>query len=116
MFITMQGQRKGTIGKKAMICRDGHAFTQAHYTVLQSSTLVAPYIIEHKNIVRSQQPGPPDSLITKEHMKTFGGWLRTHLMNNNNVVIPDMCSQPTAECRHMFLCIQGFRLPQVLGA
>ena len=25
---------KGTLGKKAMICRDGQSFTQAHYTVL----------------------------------------------------------------------------------
>ena len=25
---------KGTLGKKAMICRDGHSFTQAHYTVM----------------------------------------------------------------------------------
>ena len=25
---------KGTIGKKATICRDGHSFIQAHYTVL----------------------------------------------------------------------------------
>ena len=24
---------KGTLGKKAMICRDGHSLTQAHYTV-----------------------------------------------------------------------------------
>src|SRR5215217_9093013 len=34
---------KGTLGRKSMICRDVISFTQAHYTVLQSSTLVAPY-------------------------------------------------------------------------
>ena len=38
---------KGTLGKKSIICMDGHSFTEAHYTVLQSSTLVAPYIDEH---------------------------------------------------------------------
>ena len=43
---------KGTLEKKPMICRDGHSFTQAHYTVLQNSILVAPYIEKHKNIVR----------------------------------------------------------------
>jgi hypothetical protein len=47
---------KGTLGKKLMYCMDGISFTQAHYTVLQSSTLVAPYITEHKNIIRSQHP------------------------------------------------------------
>ena len=66
---------KGTLGNKSIICRDGHSFTQAHYTVLQSSTLVAPYINEHKNIVRSQHPGHSDDWITRAHMVNFGGWL-----------------------------------------
>ena len=76
---------KGTLGKKAMICRDGHSFTQAHYTVLQSSTLVAPYINVHKNFVRSQNPGQSDDWIRREHMSTFGGWLQKHLMNDTTV-------------------------------
>jgi hypothetical protein len=52
---------KGTLGKKTTYSMDGHSFTQAHYTVLHNSTLVAPYIEEHKNIIRSQNPGKPDS-------------------------------------------------------
>jgi hypothetical protein len=51
---------KGTLGKKTIYYMDGHSFTQEHYTVLHNSTLVAPYIEEHKNIVRSQNPGKPD--------------------------------------------------------
>jgi hypothetical protein len=74
---------KGTLGKKSMYFMDMISFTQAHYTVPQSSTLVAPYITEHKNIVHSQHPGQSDSWITHQHMATFGGWLRTHLINNN---------------------------------
>ena len=35
---------KGTLGKKATRCMDGHSFTQAHYTILNNSTLVSPYI------------------------------------------------------------------------
>jgi len=76
---------KGTLGKKAMTCRDGLSFTQAHYTVLHNSPLVAPYIEEHKNIVRSNNPGQSDSWITEHHMETFGSWLQTHLMNDNDV-------------------------------
>jgi hypothetical protein len=76
---------KGMLGKKSMYCMDEIYFTQAHYTVLQSSTLVAPYITEHKNIVRSQHPVQSDSWITHKHMATFSGWLRTHLINNNIV-------------------------------
>jgi hypothetical protein len=76
---------KGTLGKKAIISMDRHSFTQAHYTVLQSSTLVAPYIMEHKNIVRSNNPGQSDSWITQFHMATFGSWLQTHLMNDTTI-------------------------------
>src|SRR5664279_2297500 len=64
---------------------DGHSFTQAHYTVLQNSTLVALYIEEHMNIVRSKNLGQSDSWIKHAHMATFGGWLQTHLMNNTTV-------------------------------
>ena len=76
---------KSALGKKAMICRDGHSFTQAHYTVLQSSTFVAPYIEEHKNYVRSKNPGKDDSWIKEKHMETFGSWLRLQLMNDTTV-------------------------------
>jgi hypothetical protein len=58
---------KVTLGKKTTYSMDGHSFTQAHYTVLHNSTLVAPYIEEHKNIVRSQNPGKPDSWIKLQH-------------------------------------------------
>jgi hypothetical protein len=68
-----------------MICRDGHSLIQAHYTVLQNSILVAPHSEEHKNIVRSQNPGQSDSFILQLHMKTFGNWLQTCLMNDNDV-------------------------------
>src|SRR3954471_3873694 len=76
---------KGTLGKKSTIRRDGDSFTKAHYTVLHNSTLAAPYIEEHKNIVRSKNPGKPESWITDEHMKSFGGWMRTHLLNDTTV-------------------------------
>jgi hypothetical protein len=72
---------KGTLGKKSMYCMDGISFTQAHYTVLQMSTLVAPYIEEHKNIVRSKNLGQSNTMINLEHMATFDGWLQTELKN-----------------------------------
>ena len=75
---------KGTLGRKSTICRDGYSFTKAHYTVLHNSTLVAPYIQMHKDILRSNNPGIDDSLIKKEHMEKFGGRLLTHLNNDNS--------------------------------
>jgi hypothetical protein len=76
---------KGMIRKKPMICRDGHSLTQAHYTVLQNSLLVAPYSEEYKNIVRSQNPRQSESFVLQLHMATFDDWLRGCLMNENDV-------------------------------
>jgi hypothetical protein len=77
---------KGTIGRKSTICMDGHSLTEAHHTVLTNSSLVAPYFEKHKNILRSDNPGKPESWIRKAHMETFGSWLRKHLMSDNKVV------------------------------
>ena len=46
---------------------------------------MALYINEHKNIRHSKHPEQSDDWITREHMGTFGGWLQTHLMNDNSV-------------------------------
>ena len=76
---------KGTLGRKATVCMDKLSFNQAHYTVLNNSSLVAPYIEEHKNIVRELNPGQPESLITCQHINTFSSWLQNHLKSNRTV-------------------------------
>ena len=76
---------KGTLGKKSTTCMDGDSFTQAHYTVLYNSSLVAPYMEEHKDILRSEYPEQPENWIGGEHVKTFGGWLKTRLINDTTV-------------------------------
>src|SRR5215216_5683697 len=75
----------GTLGGDSIICRDGHSWSQAHYTVLQNSTLVTPYVDEHKNILRSKHPEQCDDWITCEHIRNFGSWLQTHLRGDNTV-------------------------------
>jgi hypothetical protein len=67
------------LGMKSAYCMDAHSLSEAHYIVLQNSTLVEPYIERQKNIVRSKNPGQSDSWIRKFHMVTFGGWLHTLL-------------------------------------
>ena len=64
---------------------NGHSFTQPHYTVLQNSTLVAPYIEQHMDIVRSSHPEQSDSFVSQLHMETFGSWYQTLLMNDKDV-------------------------------
>jgi hypothetical protein len=76
---------KGTIGKKPIICRDGHSLTQARYTVLQNSLLVAPSSEEYKNIVRQAKPGQSESFVLQLHMATVGDWLQRRLINDNVV-------------------------------
>ena len=77
--------RKGTLGKKSYVCTDDFSFKKAHYTVLQQSSLVDPYIEEHKKILLSKFPKKSEAWITREHMNTFCSWLRKHLMHNIDI-------------------------------
>ena len=63
---------KGTLGKKATRSMDGHSFTQANYTVLQNSRLVAPYIVKHMDILHSEYPEQTNFWIKGTHVETFG--------------------------------------------
>jgi hypothetical protein len=47
---------KGTLGKKLINANVHASLSKAHFTVLQQTALVAPYIEEHKQIVRSKYP------------------------------------------------------------
>ena len=76
---------KGTLGKKATICMDGHSLTKAHYTVLHNSSLVAPYIEEHRIMLRSKYLEKLDEDLIQQHMNNFGGWLQTRLINDTTV-------------------------------
>ena len=72
---------KGTLRKKSHICTDDDSFKKAHYAVLQQSSLVDPYIEEHKKIVTSEFPEKSETWITCQHIDTFGSWLWRHLMH-----------------------------------
>ena len=76
---------KGTLGKKSHVCTDDDSFKKAHYAVLQQSSLVDPYIEEHKKIVTSEFPEKSETWITRQHIDTFDSWLRRHLMHNMDI-------------------------------
>ena len=42
---------KGTLGRKTYIGMEDDYFNKAHYTVLQNSSLVDPYIETHKDLL-----------------------------------------------------------------
>jgi hypothetical protein len=56
---------KGTLGKKAYACTDDFSLKKAHYVVVQQSSLVYPYIEEHKKIPCSKFPDKSEAWITR---------------------------------------------------
>ena len=76
---------KGTLGRKTYIGTDDDYFNKAHYTVLQNSSLVDPYIETHKDLLRSEFPGKTEAWITRKHMETFGGWLRKKCQGDESI-------------------------------
>jgi hypothetical protein len=63
-------------GKKSYIGKEEDYFRKAHYTILRNSSLVEPYIEEHKDIVRSESPGRTEAWITCQRMDSFKYWLQ----------------------------------------
>jgi len=60
-------------------------FNKAHYTVLQNSSLVDPYIEVHKDFIRSEWPGKNEAWIRHHHMETFVDWLRKECQGDENI-------------------------------
>ena len=56
--------------------------SKANFTVLKNSSLVAPYMDEHMNIVRSENPGKSEAWITPHHIDSFAVWLRRKLIGD----------------------------------
>ena len=76
---------KGTLGKKSNMHIPKSEIRKANFTVLQNSSLVAPYMDEHMNIVRSENPGKPEVWITRHHIDNFAVWLRAKLMGDGTI-------------------------------
>jgi hypothetical protein len=55
---------KGTPGKKTYIGMEDDYFNKAHYTVLQNSSVVDPYIEAHMDLLQSKFPGKTEAWIT----------------------------------------------------
>nr|ABA98663.1 transposon protein, putative, CACTA, En/Spm sub-class [Oryza sativa Japonica Group] len=79
------GARGTAAGVELDLAEPMEAVTKAHFTVLQQSSLVAPYIEEHLALVRARNIGKSDAWITRHHIDTFSAWLRQHLMGNETI-------------------------------
>ena len=78
-------KRKGIVRKKSNMHIPESEIRKANFTVLQNSSLVVPYMDEHINIVRSENPGKPEAWITRHHIDNFGVWLRAKLMGDGTI-------------------------------
>lgn len=76
---------KGTLKNKANMNIHETEIHKANFTVLQNSSLVAPYMEEHRDIVRSENPGKSEEWITRHHIDTFATWIRRHLMGKKMI-------------------------------
>jgi hypothetical protein len=76
---------KGTIGRKACLSNDIDLFNKAHLVVLQQSTLVTPYIKEHKHIISSQNPTKTEAWVTHRHLENFPSWLSEQVISDSTI-------------------------------
>ena len=76
---------KGTLGKKSNIQIPKSEIRKANFTVLHNSTLVAPYMAEHMNTIRSEYPRKSEAWITRHHIDSFAVWLRQKLMGDRTI-------------------------------
>ena len=83
-------------------------FNKAHYTVLQNSSLVDPYIEEHKQSLRSEFPGRNETWITREHTKTFSIWLRKKCQGDKS--IPEQLYLLAVQPSWHVLTYQGYEI------
>ena len=82
--------RKGTRGHTTFNVNDYVLYTQAHFTVLQQSVIVAPYVTMHVQMLRSMNPKKSEDWIAREHRDNFGTWLRVEMMDKGqNVKLVD---------------------------
>ena len=58
---------------------------RANFTVVQNLSIVAPYMDEHMNIVRSENLEKSEAWITCHHVDSFAVWLRQKLMGDSTI-------------------------------
>jgi hypothetical protein len=59
--------RKGTSGRKVFIDHDYKEVSWTHYSVLQSTQLMQPYIDEHLAIIMAERNDRSDDWVMKQH-------------------------------------------------
>ena len=67
---------KSTSGRKVFIDHDYKEVSRAHYSVLQSTQLMQPYIDENLAIIMEERNGRSDDWVMKQHKQQLTTWLK----------------------------------------
>ena len=62
---------KGTIGNKSNMHIPESEIRKANFTIPQNSSFMSPYMDEHMNIIRSENPGKSKAWIPCHHIDSF---------------------------------------------
>lgn len=68
--------RKGFKQRKVFIDKDFNEVGQAHYSVLQSTEPMQPYMDEHLDIIRAEINGHTEDWVMKQHKHRFTTWFK----------------------------------------
>ena len=74
---------KGCVGEKH-ITPERDAYERAHFLVLQHTAEVEPYIKEHMEMLRQQNPHRGEAWLARAHMSGFNIWFRDQLANSTS--------------------------------
>jgi hypothetical protein len=74
---------RGCVGEK-QITPDSDDFERAHFLVLRHTAEVDPYIEEHMEILRQQNPHRGEAWLARAHMSEFNNWFKCRLRSSNS--------------------------------
>ncbi|GJS82167.1 uncharacterized protein Tco_0748708 [Tanacetum coccineum] len=65
----------GTLGRKEELMHPNDLY-EAHFTVLQDMTSIAPYIYKHQSLLKNENSHMDNIWLAKKHNQTFSHWLK----------------------------------------
>jgi hypothetical protein len=63
------------MGRKSFIPPDYNIVLEAHHIILHQLEIIEPFIQQHINKLREQNPGQTDDWVMKQHKQWFNTWL-----------------------------------------
>ncbi|GJR91574.1 uncharacterized protein Tco_0215585 [Tanacetum coccineum] len=84
---------------------------EAHFTVLQHMTCIAPYIYEHKSLLRHQNNQKGQVWLANKHHDTFSHWLKNKVrstLSNVVKVVADLGFGPIRVVKYEGYVINGY--------